>query len=399
MPDELHKALRAARGKLLRTRAAESAAVGAVVGGLGAAVLQAAWLLAGLSSGAASGLCLATAAAAMALASGAIRLGDVLGACRPAARAAGGVVALAALCGVGLLATGRVPYVAGWLWPVALLAGGGFAGALVTLVRGADVREAAAALDSRAGLAERLSTVAERPRPEAGEASAGGFLRRQALAAMRDRGADRLGLWTRTPATGGALGLVALVCGALALLPAAFTDGEAPLDTRPEGMISAPEPNDSAPGVALTRERFAGMSAASRQAFADALRNRAERSENPARAEALRRAAEAAERGDYEDMVARLREAGASETDLPSDLARVVPGETGPAAGEGDEPDGGTSGRAVEGAAPPGAPEAWRETRRRAEAALSSPGRVPPEYRNLVRAFYLGDGVGPPHAP
>lgn len=399
MRDDLHIALRAARGKLLRTRAAESAAVGAIVGGLGAAVLQGAWLLAGLSSGAASGLCLATAAAAMALATGAIRLRDVLGACRPGGRAAGGVVALAALCSVGLLATGRAPSVAGWLWPVALLAGGGFAGALVALVRGADVREAAAALDSRAGLAERLSTVAERLRPEAGEASAGRFLRRQALAAMRDRGADRVGLWNRTPATGGALGLVALVCAALALLPAAFAESEAPPESWADAKISPADPADSAPGVALTRERFAGMSAASRQAFADALRDRAERSENPAQAEALRRAAEAAERGDYADMVARLREAGASETDLPSDLASVVPGETGPTAAEGGEPDGGTSGRAVEGAAPAGAPDAWREARRRAEAALSASGRVPPEYRNLVRAFYLGDGGGPAHAP
>jgi hypothetical protein len=167
MPDEVLKYLRRTSRRMLGRRAIEAAGLGVIVGGLAAAAGQIVFWIGG----------------------------------RPH-RAAG----------------------------ILILAAGLLAGAIVALIKGVSLRQAARYVDSRAALDERLTTAVELA--SAGDRSpAAQCVYAQASEAARSAEASAVSLWVRGRVTAAGAMLAVLLCGALLMLPQRRSIGDQIIDS------------------------------------------------------------------------------------------------------------------------------------------------------------------------
>lgn len=416
MSEELLSILRSCRRKLLASRSAESAAITVTASAVFAAVVELAWASAHWRTWAGLLLCAGAAVGAPALACLALRQKGrrVLSPAWPAVAS-----------GVALAALGAWAIEAGWFLylPKAAVAGvgvvlGAVLGAGGALARGVTLRQAAAWLDAKGGLRERLSTAAEWLTSETPAPDSARAVYAQALKAVQDRRPQEAPLWSRTPAVLAALGLALAACLAAAMLPD-FGSGAAAGD------------------IHQFSQSVAAMTPAQRAELADAFRRAAERAANdPAVAEQLRQAAltvEVKDAAELERLLKKLQEAGYVPLGpVPAPLlaaAGLTPKAT-PTTGESQgvtktpEPipstrtanvsdsnaaSGGyvrvydplyrptavapaADGNSATVSSRPMAPfsEAWARARARASAAAAG-GTVPPAYRRLVRDFFAAD--------
>ena len=273
-------------------------------------------------------------------------------------------------------------------------------------LRGVSPCEAASVLDTRCGLAEQLGTATELAEASDGPGPVGRCVFERALVAARGASAFRQPLWTRSRATTGAMLLAVLLCGTLALVPAAGSGDRADIEAIAEAVEGMPRPR--------------------REQLAEALRLAA--GDNAAHAGLLNDAATAAERRDAAELAAllnELREAGIEPGEvipaslLPSGSRGGSEGTAG--TGEG-APIAGANGHRSAPATAPSAPEfvgvyhpeyaktlpaaasggtrggegvveydlAWRAAQRRAADALARDD-VPHRYRRLIRRFFAPD--------
>jgi len=404
---ELQNVLRRASRRLLLARSLERGAICAGAAGLSAAALELGWILAGRYPlmGVFAGL-LPVAFGVVVLFISPVRrklhLGD------------GASAAVAILC-VSIGVAGVAGLVAGWrgLLPKAALPGvllplGAVVGAATVWIRGVCPREAAMYLDRRGRLRERLATAAELDASPAGNSAVARTVYAQALTAYRSRRADRLAMWRRTRATPAGLGLIVLLCVVLAFVPSIERR-----ELHGEGRRLAAAIASAAP--------------ADRQAAADSLRKAARQAGGkPELAGRLVRAARAVEirdEGRLGDILDELRREG-------FEIASVVPGKlltaaraakAGGASTSGAAPGPGGAGRSQAGSGglvrvySPGQgrrpaagaanedsggepdvgavretipyAEAWSAARERAAARIAG-GKIPPQYRRLVRDFF-----------
>jgi len=300
--------------------------------------------------------------------------------------------------------TGWGPVLLPVLLPLLLpLAGVGVAA--VVWLRGVSAREAAGVLDRRCGLDEQLCTATEVAEASGGPAPAGRFVCERALVAARAASALRQPLWTRSRATLGAMLLAVLLCGTLAMVPAAGAGGGA--------------------DIAAIAEAVEGMPRAGRERVAGALRLAA--AEDVAHAGLLRKAATAAERRNVAELAALLNELRAAGIEpgevIPPSLLPTGSGTAGATDTGKGTPTTGANGHLPQAATSPAAPEsvgvyhpeyakahpsaatgtsrgggdgvveydlAWQAARRRAAESLARDD-VPHRYRRLVRRFFAGE--------
>jgi len=412
MREDLTRILRSASRRLVWTRAAEATAVGAIGGGLCAAVLQAACLLAPLSRTGAMLLCLTALIAALAI----LRWMSCHGRLSPAM-----TILLVVLWWLGIvvgeayLVGGAIPPTAAGRVALLLLPAGALVAGLPVLIRGVPLRAAALVLDVRVGLGERLSTAAELVESAAADTSAAKCVYRQALEAAERARALRVPLWRRTRTTAGALGLAILLCGVLAIVPAPEPVRAGPaLAATGDGPSALPDDGGQAlraiPPEAVRRAAvhrvLSEVPAAERSRMVEALRRQAEEADDAEKARALLAAAEAIEAGDAEALEASLDELARLGAEPPSAVGEALASATadGPVprrvgvwnpeyarelAPKGATPRAGNGERRVERFVQP--EDAWAAARRRAAESLRDAAAVPPEYRRLVRAFFLSD--------
>ena len=417
MRDEVMTVLGAAARKLLAVRAAESAAVGAVAGGLCAAAGEIGWSIARLSPVAGALVCVAPVLVGAWLgASG--RLRRALHLSRRAGVLAAAVCVFAGLLGVACVLAGAHAVLPNYALPLILMPAAALAGALAEAARGVTPLEAGVFHDVRLHLAERLATAAELAGSRDADGPFAQCVYAQAMEAARRGRIDRQGVWRRTRATAGALALSVALCGALAFLPA--------------------------PGAASVEARFerigsdaADLSPQRRQAFVAELRRLAEQAKgNPKLLAALKAAAQAAQeqrpaelRAELDrarDALARESQAealrvaqsllkamgltdadGGGDANAPGRLAATDPNrpavvDANAIIGDGGEKplparvfvyDPNYGAVADANTSPSGTgvfvpvADAWTAARDRAYAALAT-GRVPARYRRLVRRFF-----------
>ena len=421
MREAVRSLLTGAARRLLAVRALEAAAVGAVAGGLCAAAEQVAWIVAPRSPLAAAAICLAVMLVGWVTPSRR-RFRRAMGLADNEARRVGAVCATAGLLGVVWVLAGWHAAVPKWLLPLVLMPSGALAAAVAAVLRGVTPLQAAILHDVRSGLHERLSTAAELAAAQGDDALAC-CVYEQALSAARHAQAQRQVPWRRTRATAGAVALSAALCGALAFVPTWDV-----LDVRAS--------------FERIGSRAEHLTPLRRDQVVRTLRRLAEQvRSNPRLLAALKAAAAAPGK----ELPARLRElegalAGADDAEAAAIAKALLT-----AMGLGAEPDGpggagpGDGGRrlaardanrppppdanaivgrggekpllarayvwnpdyanvadanapaptpaAVSPAAFVPADEAWAAARGRASDALAA-GRVPPEYRDLVRRFF-----------
>jgi hypothetical protein len=284
-------------------------------------------------------------------------------------------------------------------------------GAGLTLTRGAALRDVAAMLDAKAGLRERLSTAAElaisaQPLPPSAP-----VVFAQALAALKEKRPQHLPMWTATPSLPAGMGLALAACLALAFLP---DFGSGRQGTRIEQFSQA------VPALtAEQRQRLAEAfrSAAAQQAFAPAV------SRELVKAAAIVEVKDAQE---LQQVLQKLQEAGfaplaavppdlLAAAGLPTPATRTAGNNGGHQGGdsasrEANEPGAGggyvsvydpryaapSGGGASDANRSPSSPpadvpyaDAWAAARARA-ADHAQRGDVPPAYRRLVHDFFAG---------
>jgi len=408
--------LRGAAGRLLVRRILESAAVMAAAGGLTAATVELGWCLALYSrlGGAAAcgpmiilGVWLWTRSSLR----GAMRLDVGQGA------VAGGVCIFGASTGAIGALVGWADVVPVWVVPMAFLSGGVVVGAVLAVARGVSVLQAAVYLDIHGRLDERLATAAEAA-VRGDDGPLADRLYAQAVDAMGATKSSSVPPWKRTRATFGALALAVLLCVATGFLPSSIKEPRpAPqtLGDLPSALADMPEPaislvvatlqdragqNDLPPGLAaVLRESAKAVESKDDQRIRQAVEKLIE---------ALNAGDPAAMRKIEQAILASA--GGAGQT--PQNWTTTAPS-TG---GEGEGPvtsaakTGGAAVRVyapeyaealrrmregvVAGGADPVAPGdrvpmdlVWREAHRNAAAALAA-GRVPAQYRPIVRKFF-----------
>ena len=286
---------------------------------------------------------------------------------------------------------------------ILILAAGLLAGVIVALIKGVSPRQAARYLDSRAALDERLTTAVELA--SAGDRSpAARCVYAQASEAARSAEASAVSLWVRGRVTAAGAMLAVLLCGSLLMLPQRRSAGERIIDA------------------------LAGMSPEAVKALAEEFA-RAARAADATNAPSLERASEATKRKDARALAAILAELKRGGVRLvkivrPDVLALATAGgsdangsgETGPAVSSSKHPRryaGGpvhvwdplydklnsarrsTTQRAgVEDPSPVVSypvvsyNDAWSAARLRAAGALRT-SSIPPEYRRMVRDFFI----------
>ncbi|NBB94692.1 MAG: hypothetical protein GVY16_03030 [Planctomycetes bacterium] len=298
----------------------------------------------------------------------------------------GGLAAVAALV-VGLVA-GREAI---GVWAVLALPGGALVGALYALARGVSPAATARLLDRRCALRERLTTAVELE-ARGDVTPAAQHVCRQASDAIHAV-PPRLALWrhtARTPATLVVVGLLVAILG----VAAAARRGNSTV----ERLLAVLD----------------GATQARRDAVAESFRAAAETA-GPEAAERLRRAAELVELENAEelrDVLARLEREGVQiGRAVPEDIATAAGLDGGGARRDGGEAPaegdlqpgerqevrvfdpayaataGEASGTGDAMSPTRGFDDAWSAARARAAEQLGR-GRVPAEYRGLVRRFY-----------
>ena len=414
-PQDVLSVVRAAAGRVLLRRALEWATVTAAAAAFGAAAMELAAAITGAGRILALLVCLAAVAAGAALA------------LAPAVRRAMSLErALAILAAIACVLPAVVwagCLLVGWQrrLPAPLLAGaavvcGALLGAIARIVRGVSLREAAVLWDLRGRLDERLSTAVElASSPRRHEPSAD-VVYSQAVTAARRKPLRGRALWKRSGATAAALGLALALCATLAFLP--VHEVRTPL---PDALTALAETFERATARQQRRLisafRTAGRDAAAGELAADlvAAATAVEAKDADRLRRALTRIEEQLRQVDPRQRERLLRELLAA-ADIGDSLGEdTVAGVDNSVAGD-DHPgpatstDGGTvvavydplydellpgKTEGVVGERPPLAPQpgtvplerAWLVARDRAEAALVQ-GRVPGEYRRLVRDFF-----------
>jgi hypothetical protein len=423
------------RRRLVLTRAAEAAAVAGAVGGVTAAALMAAWILAGRYPLAASAL------------SGALAVAGVFLAARPAwrerlhpARPVQWLLTLLlAVCGLAgaVLVLGGAFVAVQKNWLLLVLPASAAGGAAACLVSPAPLSSVAVWADHQARLRERLSTAWEliQRRQQSGFAQA---VRRQALAAAEDIRPGGIRFWTRTRATLGALLLAVAAAGMM--LPWEVLESPALRQQRlwrqvgPQAGQSLEEQlavleKDLLAGSPQVAGQVARLAELARQLRAarpeDARQWRARAAELDQVVQAIRRAVESGQLTGaarqqaeqliraLEDVSAQLAEGmAAGTTELAGGQVRQPPGSERPFAPSTRQAPRGwttvynpryallatapgaetaTSPAGIEVESPPVAGEpyeqAWQQARRRAAQAAAR-ADVPPQYRQLIRDFF-----------
>lgn len=392
--------------RILRRRMLESAAVVAVAGGLCAAAVELAWMLAAVAPVAAAVICGAAALAAPAvLAFAGVRRRLHLPARQAVCAAA--VCLLAGLAGLAGVLSGAHALVSQAVVGAIVLSAGALTGAAAAWLRGIAPLDAAILVDGRCGLDEQLATAVELADSPRAQTPAARCLYARAAEALRTDSGE-LKLWTRTRATAAALALVTLLCLTLAI-----------------------------PTIGGRPGSLRGLSGPARRETADSLRRaaRESRSSDPALAEDLDRAAIAVEVSDEQELERIRRRLAARnirlERVVDAKIAAILTAATGGGSAEAASapPTPGTrpaaaatrprplaevghvrvydpeyakllSARRAAAAAPKPTPvgpgefvhldDAWSRARRRAEADLSA-GKVPAQYRPLIRNFFATD--------
>jgi len=322
-----------------------------------------------------------------------------------------GAVAVVA-AGAGCAIVQVVCILTGWgpgFLPVALpllLPLAGVVTAAVVLVRGVSPREAAGFLDARCRLDEQLGTATELAEASDPPGPVGRYVFERALVAARAASALRQPLWTRSRTTAGAMLLAVLLCGTLALVPAAGAGGRADIEAIAAAVEDMPRPR--------------------REQLARALRLAA--ADEAAHAGLLNDAATAVQRRDVAELAAllnELREAGIEPAEvIPASLlpSGASGGGTEGATGTGETPVAGANGHRPVPETAPSAPEfvgvyhpeyartlpaaaskatgggegvveydlAWQAAQRRAAEALARDD-VPHRYRRLIRRFFAAE--------
>ena len=416
MREQVLDILAAAARKLRFARAVEAAALGATIAALCAAAWQLAWTLAWLHPLAAAACCAAPVPLALVPAmSHRVRRWFVLS--RGQARAMGAFCVAASGAGVACVLTGATPHLPKLVLGLLLVPAGALAGAALAGARRVSLVQAGLFHDVRLGLAERLSTAAELAGSAGRDKPLAQCVYAQALATASDRQVARRSVWRRSRSTVAALGLSLALCAAMALLPTA-------------GRV------DVEKSFEQIRARAGDLSPATRKGLVETLRRLAALAEkDPALRDRLREAADAAAKNEkLQERLIELEQSLATADDAEAArIARELLGATGSEGGDvtarpvgpGDanapEPldanalagAGGvkplparvlvydrTYRNLIDANASPG-PEhvrvgphaflrlddAWADARARAAAALAD-GRVPAEYRTLLRRFF-----------
>ena len=412
--EEIQAITTQAAGRLLRVRALESAAVGIAWAALAAAWVELAWTITGVAPLASAAVCLGPVAMGALLAAWS-SVGMRLDMDRSLARMLALLGMVLGLAGVACVALGGYGSVSKAMIALVLVPVGALVGAAGVFWRGVTRRAAAVWLDVRGDLSDRLATAVELAESPEADVPAARCVYDQALAAVRIGRPQRQPMWRRSRTTIGAAALAVAVCVALALAP----DLVPPARTvTPETVAAALDKLPPAEVRNLVRT------------FRQAARRAAE---DPALARTLFRAADAASVKNSTGFERALRELEAQGVDL----AALIPDDVRRAAGL-TEADGAiaqrTNSSAADGggdvgppsigpgavAAPPGNgiirvyhpaadagdpatrpatgpagtvsyADAWSAARSRAADALAR-GRVPSEYRGLVRDFFLTEG-------
>ncbi len=401
--------LKTSARRMLVVRAAEAAALGAIAGGIACAGAQAAMLIdapAALAAIVAVALPVA-AAIAMILWRG---VGRILALGRHMRYLLAVEMVLFCVVAVFLVASGGLAEVHRlWLAVVGIPVGAAIPAGVV-LLRGQSLRDAAMHLDSKFALAERLSTAAELARAQAPEQPRfAAEVYAQAAQVAREKQLLRVSLASRGRPTIGALGLVILLCLALGLV--AVRDRHAVLADIRDVVAGAQEMTPAQRQELARRLLAAAQAAGKEQDAAAALQSAAlaaQAKDPDVLKEAMRR---------LEQMVASGQVKLSLVPDLSPSATRVADSFGG----------GGASGRWDDTAAVPrplppaikpdamqliyhpgysnlvtSAPspsavgagaywdfdQAWNSARLRASQRLRA-NQVPPQYRQLVRDFFM----------
>lgn len=282
--------------RLMLARIIESAAAATAAGVLCAAAVELGWLLAARFPVAAVVVCALPIAASLVVV---LLLGatDVI---RDRAVAA----LSAALCAAaGALGTWSVT--AGWsaglsraLPPVVIVLCAALAAVVLELLRGASPLEAAALLDARHNLQERVSTATELA-AASGNRSLRDYVCRQALAAIRQADAARRWPWRRGSGPAAALALGILLCVVVAAVPP------------PAG------PQEAARIAAVVAE-IERLSLERKRRTARRLQQLSRQAEDERLAEMLRRADEALRTKDGAELARLIEELKAAGVDVES---------------------------------------------------------------------------------
>ena len=217
MRKELLVILRRVARRLLLRRVLESCAVMAVAGGLCAAAVELGWWLCPVSRAAGAGACaLAVLGGALLWLRGGLRRS--MGLDVPQAAVAAGLLVAGGSAGAAGAMLGWLVWAPAWGAPVVLICAAVAAGAVLAVVRGVSVLQAAVYLDIHGRLDERLATAAEAATNEA-DGPLAERLYAQALDALSGAPYRKVPAWKRTRATLGALVLAVPLCVLTGLLP------------------------------------------------------------------------------------------------------------------------------------------------------------------------------------
>jgi len=223
MRDEVMDILRVAARRLALMRAAEAGAVAAIAGGLAAAAVQLAWIIAPRYPVAAAGVCLVpllVGAAGIAPARGPRGLPGrlrIVGVENRIALVIGWTCIVIGAAGIWAVHAGWYEHVSKALVAVALMPLAALAGVVAQALRPVRPTDAAVLLDLRYHLQERLSTAAELVTGATGDEAVTEYVCNQAAAALGRQAAAMRPPWRRTGATAALLGLVAVLCAVLSL--------------------------------------------------------------------------------------------------------------------------------------------------------------------------------------
>ena len=403
---DVQNVLKGAAGRILRARALECAAVFSCAAGLCSAGLELAWALADEFRVAASAVCFLPWLSCSAI----LFFPTIRRRLRIGAKGCVGLLlfcALSSSLGCALVATGLYVHWPKAALPLVMILAGALVGLIAVCLRGVAIHEAAAWLDQHAGLRERLTTAAELIDSSPSDPSVMEEVCRQALAALRQRRAEEISVWQRGRGTIGAMMLVLLLCVAMACLP---SPGRGQRDVRADELAGA---------VLASAEGRRGTAETFRRAAQSAAPGTKLSSE-------LARAAQIVELGDEAELRTILRSLRESGVNVRSLIGPDVPGlRRGEAAGRDDalrdrqlpvtreakptrsdaigrwvrvyDPSYAKApSRTISGqheSRPPmvatGVPyaDAWKAAQERA-AARAAAGRIPPQYRRLVRDFF-----------
>lgn len=406
--DEIERLVRHVGQRMLLTCVAETAGVCATAGAIAGAALVAAWAIGRVLPGWAIAICLSPII---------FGLAALLPACRRLMRLSGrqatGVfivsIMLAAACAAAVL-TDAFTTISRWAGFAICLAGGACFGAAMEFVGGSKPLASAIEVDLRAGLKEKFATAAELALSDGEPDAIQACVFDQAADAAKKAGLEHMGLWHRTRATVAAVVLSCCLAAALGLLP----------------VMGLTDANDQAGRTAAALLNLPNSDA---NRVIDALNNQARQDPTQASQTISAAAREIAVRDKQQlaELIARLEKMGYKLAEmLPVDIQQQIAEQSSGGGGTGGQTTKHPSAtESTSQVAPPSLTktnffvpvplesvktvaavptqpqtvaanrlpaytnfnDAWSGARQRA-ANLLTAGKIPPEYRQLVRDFF-----------